>query len=457
MATIIEMPKLSDTMTVGTLITWLKKEGDTVKPGDMIAEVETDKATMELENFEEGVLLKQYAKEGDEVPVGAPVCAVGEKGETAPDMADKPANVESTDASEQAAQEKKQQPKPVAADKPAPRPAADPAKEAEAKKAQEQKPAPEARETDAEGRIKASPLARKIAEEKGVDLSTVEGTGPGGRIVREDIMKAAERPAAPQAAAAPATSATPAHTLATAPGLSIGGEDKIIKVSNMRGAIARRLLESKTTIPHFYLEMEIDSAPMSAMRESLNAGLAELKPEQGGMKLTVNDFILKGVVEALRRVPAANASWQGDKIVQYGSVHLAFAVAVEEGLVTPTIRNADQKTMRQIAAEARVLIKKARDRKLKPDEMSGSTFTISNLGMYGITNFYGIINPPNGAILSVGASIKKPVVDANDNIVVGQRMSLGLSGDHRVVDGAVGAEFLVALRKVLETPALMLV
>jgi len=446
---------------VGTLVTWLKKEGDSVAPGEMLAEVETDKATMELENFEEGVLLKQYAKEGDEVAVGGPVCAVGKQGEQAPDVGGASPKPAKSKPEEPPSEKEKAEAKPVAEDRQAPEPPAEAPKEEALDKAGDGKPAPapSPAASSENGRVKASPLARKVAEEKGVDLSTVQGTGPGGRIVREDVLKAAERPAPPKPAAAPsaAAPAAPAQTLATAPGFAIGGEDKVIKVSNMRGTIARRLLESKNTIPHFYLEMEIDAGPLNALPESVNAGLAELKPEQGGIKLTINDFILKGVVEALRRVPAANASWQGDKVVQYGAVHLAFAVAIEEGLLTPKIRDAHLKTIRQIALEARELIKKARDRKLKPDEMSGSTFTISNLGMYGITNFYGIINPPNGAILNVGASIKKPVVAANDNIVVGHRMSLGLSCDHRVVDGAVGAEFLVALRKVLENPALMLV
>lgn len=457
MATIIEMPKLSDTMTVGTLISWLKKEGDAVEPGDMLAEVETDKATMELENFEEGVILKLYVKEGDEVPVGAPVCAVGEKGEQAPEVSGKKAAMPEQAAdkkpSEPKQQEQRQQPESASGDKPAPEKETSESKQEAARQADKGE-GDKIQASEDGDRIKVSPLARKIAEEKGVDLSRVQGTGPNGRIVRADVLKAAEDGTAkPQASATSAAKPSVAPAPAAGPAL----EDKEIKVSNMRGTIARRLLESKTTIPHFYLEMEVDAGPLMALRQSVNAGLADLSPEQGGAKFTVNDYILKATVEALRRVPAANSSWQGDKIVQYGAIHLAFAVAVEEGLVTPTIHNAHTKGLRQISAEARELIDKARSRKLKPNEMSGSTFTITNLGMYGIRNFYGIINPPNGAILSIGATVKKPVVDKNNNIVVGQVMSLGLSGDHRVVDGAVGAEFLVELRKIIENPALMLV
>jgi len=402
MASIIEMPKLSDTMTTGTLAKWLKKEGDTVASGDMIATVETDKATMELECFEDGVILKQYAAEGDEVAVGAPVCAVGEKGEAAPASDSAPAAVTAA-----APAPVTESPAPTAA--PAEAPAATPA-----------------------GRVKASPLAKKVASAKGIDISTVHGTGPGGRVVRDDVDKAAAAPAPGTVSAAP-------------------GADTIIKVNNMRATIARRLLEAKTTIPHFYLETEVDVGPLLVLRGKLNDALAN-----EGVKLTVNDFILKASIEALRRVPSANSSWLGDKIVQYGAVHIAFAVAVEEGLLTPTIKDADRKSLRQISADAKVLATKARDRKLTPAEMSGSTFTISNLGMFGITNFFGIINPPNGAILCVGTTVKKPVVNDKDQIVVGQRMSLGLSCDHRVVDGAVGAKFLAALKLLIEAPELML-
>ena len=298
--------------------------------------------------------------------------------------------------------------------------------------------------------VKASPLAKRVAAEKGVDISSIEGSGPGGRIIREDVEKAAS---APKAAKPAPKAEAPSPAKSAGPAIVVGlpAEDVVIKVNNMRGTIARRLLESKNTIPHFYLEIEVDAAPMLALRKKLNEGLADQ-----GVKLTVNDLILKGAIEALRRVPAANSSWLGDKIVQYGAVHMAFAVAIDEGLLTPTIKDADRKSIRQISVEAKDLAAKARDRKLTPAEMSGSTFTITNLGMFGIENFFGIINPPNGAILCVGATVKKPVVNARDEIVVGQRMRLGLSCDHRVVDGAVGAQFLAALKKLLESPELML-
>ncbi len=421
MASIIEMPKLSDTMTSGTLARWLKKEGDKVSSGDMIASVETDKATMEVECFDDGVILKTFVAEGDSVPVGAPMCAVGKPGEAVPGAGGA-------------------SPAPAAADKPA------------------ESAAPEAPKAEASAndgtRIKASPLAKRVAAEKGVDLAALSGTGPGGRIVRADVEAAAGSPAAttPEAPKS-APAAKPQKAAPPAPSL-VAGEapaDTEIKVNNMRATIARRLLESKTTVPHFYLETEVDVAPLLALRQKLNEGL-----ESEGVKFTVNDFILKASIEALCRVPAANSSWMGDKIVQHGAVHMAFAVAIDEGLVTPTIRDADRKSLRLISAEAKALAAKARDKKLTPNEMTGSTFTISNLGMFGITNFFGIINPPNGAILCVGASVKKPVVNEKDEIVVGVRMSLGLSCDHRVVDGAVGAKFLAELKKLLESPELML-
>lgn len=438
MAEIIEMPKLSDTMTTGTLVSWLKKEGDAVSAGDMIAEVETDKATMEVECFEDGVILKHYIKQGESVAIGEAICAVGEKGEKAPDVGKSggtpPAKAEKTEGAEQPQAQKK--------DKPEESPAPAPTQEVAEKASGESK-------TDSAGRIKASPLARKMATDKGIDLSTIEGTGPGGRIVKEDVLKA-EKTGGTQKASAPA--AQPAAAPA-APIL----EDQEIPVSNMRAAIGRALVASKTEAPHFYLQMEVDGAPLAQLRTDLNDRLAELPPEQGGVKFTVNDLILKAAAEAVRRVPAINRSWHGKTIKQHGAVQLAFGVAIDDGLVTPVIRDAQAKTLRQIAQEAKELIGKARKKKLKPDEMSGSTLTVTNLGMFGISDFYGIINPPNAAILSVGATIRQPVVDDAGNIVVGYRMKVGLSGDHRVIDGAVGAQYLAALREILETPALMLV
>ncbi len=434
MAEIIDMPKLSDTMETGTLIKWLKSEGDTVAAGDILAEVETDKATMELESFDDGVILKLVVAEGDSVAVGQPVAVIGEEGESVPENLG-------------------------GATTPTPPPAEDSGdtEKTTSSTASEPDEEPESSVDEDGARIKASPLARKIAANEGISLASLQGSGPGGRIVKADVLAALGNgtQSASQSATPPKTTPSSPDTPA-APSVPVDADARL-PVSSMRGVIAKRLLESKTQIPHFYLQIEVDAAPLMELRSGLNRSLAELPAEKGGIKFTVNDFILKASAEALRRVPMANASWGGDHIATHSAVHLAFAVAVEEGLVTPTIKNAHAKSLRQIAVEAKELIGKAKNKKLKPDEMSGSTFTVTNLGMYGIDSFYGIINPPNSAILSVGATIKKPVVDAQGNIVAGQRMMIGLSGDHRVVDGAVGAAYLAALKEILETPALMLV
>ena len=458
MAEIIEMPKLSDTMSTGTLVKWLKQEGDPVTAGDMLCEVETDKATMEVECFDDGVLIKQYCGIGDEVPVGGAIAAIGEKGEKAPEApkvevaGDKSQEAEKAEAADEA-------------EKPAKAPAglgecndksdgsedADASEEAEAAKQGRQGAVESGTGSEESGdgkRIKASPLARKIAAEKGLNLAQIKGSGPGGRIVKDDVLNAKQAPAAKESAQA-ATSA-PAAPVATLEAMEL-------PVSNMRKSIAKALVASKTQAPHFYLQIEVDGAPLAKLRAELNAKLADLPKEHGGTKFTVNDLTLKAAAEAVRRVPAINRSWEGDKIVQHANVHLAFGVAIDDGLVTPVIRAAETKGLRQIGAEAKVLIKKAREKKLAPNEMSGSTLTVTNLGMFGISDFYGIINPNNAAILSIGATIKKPVVNENDEIVVGQVMKIGLSGDHRTIDGAVGAQYLQALKEILETPALMLV
>ena len=430
MATLIDMPKLSDTMTVGTLVKWLKNEGDPVASGDMIAEVETDKATMEVECFDDGVLIKQYCGVGDEVAVGGAIAAVGEAGEEAP------AAEKSTPA--------------VAT----PEPEATPAAEAPAPAPVSPEPAPEVVSapvvpaTTTGSRIKASPLAKKIAAEKGIDLATIHGSGPSGRIVKADVENAQASATTPTAAQA--TSPEPVEPAATLEALEI-------PVSNMRKSIGKALVASKTQAPHFYLQIEVNGAPLAALRKELNTKLANLPPEHGGTKFSINDLTLKAAAEAVRRVPAINRSWEGDSIKQHPNVHLAFGVAIDDGLVTPVIRAAETKGLREIGAEAKVLIKKARSKKLTPNEMSGSTLTVTNLGMFGISDFYGIINPNNAAILSIGATIKKPVVNENDEIVVGQVMKIGLSGDHRTIDGAVGAKYLQALKEILESPSIMLV
>jgi pyruvate dehydrogenase E2 component (dihydrolipoamide acetyltransferase) len=431
MATLIDMPKLSDTMTVGTLVKWLKNEGDPVASGDMIAEVETDKATMEVECFDDGVLIKQYCGVGDEVAVGGAIAAVGEAGEEAP----------AAETNTPATATPEPEPAPVAeAPTPAP-PAPEPAPEVVV-------PEPVVAASTTGSRIKASPLAKKIAAEKGIDLTTIHGSGPSGRIVKADVENAQASVATP--AVAQAVSPEPVEPAATLEAMEI-------PVSNMRKSIGKALVASKTQAPHFYLQIEVNGAPLAALRKELNSKLANLPPEHGGTKFSVNDLTLKAAAEAVRRVPAINRSWEGETIQQHPNVHLAFGVAIEDGLVTPVIRSAETKGLREIGAEAKALIKKARGKKLTPNEMSGSTLTVTNLGMFGISDFYGIINPNNAAILSIGATIKKPVVNENDEIVIGQVMKIGLSGDHRTIDGAVGAQYLQALKEILESPSIMLV
>ena len=458
MPQIIEMPKLSDTMTVGTLVKWLKKEGDAVKSGDMLAEVETDKATMELESFFDGTLLKIFAQGGSQVAIGSPLCAIGKPGEKVDEPAGQPAApataktadappAEKEKAGASTASKNEVQAQPVAA---TPAPKAD--------EVSDLTPARPVAPAQAEGeRLKISPLARKLAAEKGLDASRMKGSGPGGRIVRADVLAFEKNgggkvgtggPARPSGAQPP-----------SGPGIFTKGpiqEEKTVQVSNMRGAIARRLLESKTQLPHFYLEIEIDAAPLLALREQLNTGL-----ENEGVKLSVNDFILKASAGALRRVPQVNASWETaasgqGQIHTFSAAHVSFAVAIDDGLITPVIRDTHLKSIFQISTEAKSLGKLAKDKKLKPDQFTGGTFCVSNLGMMGIPRFSAIINPPNAAILAVGTTVKKPVVK-NDQIVIGQTMTLTLSCDHRVVDGAIGAQYLNALKTLLESPALLLV
>lgn len=440
MADIIEMPKLSDTMTVGTLVKWLKKEGDTVQSGDMLAEVETDKATMELESFFDGTLLKLFADAGAQVAIGEPLCAIGEKGENVEAPARKPA------AAPAAEEKKPEAPKVAAASAPA-APAPVPAPEPE--------PTPEPTSAPT-GRIRVSPLARKLAEAKGIDLSRIKGSGPHGRIVREDVIAAEKNPPAPAAAPkAPAAGAgipaKPAWPWRSALDKSAVQAEGTTSLSNMRATIARRLVESKTQIPHFYLEIEVDAAPLGALRDQLNAGLGN-----DGVRLSVNDFVLKACALALRAVPAVNASWDASGVKAHAHAHVSFAVAIDEGLITPVIKDTDRKSLFEISNEAKDLAKRAKAKKLAPNEFTGGTFCVSNLGMMGIERFSAIINPPNAAIIAVGTTVKKPVV-VNDQIVIGERMALTLSCDHRVVDGALGAKFLNAVKDHLERPALLLV
>jgi pyruvate dehydrogenase E2 component (dihydrolipoamide acetyltransferase) len=430
----IEMPKLSDTMTEGTLVRWIKKVGDNVAVGDVLAEIETDKATMEMEAFDEGVLTEIYVQDGNKAEVGQKLALLAAKGEKI-DSAGTKTSPENKPEPEQ--------PKEAPAST-APKETAETKAPAKTDGAQQTPSAPV--ETTSPGRIKASPLARKVAAELGVDLGTLQGSGPGGRIVREDVVASGQSTAPKPASAAP--SPTP-----KAPALVPALEDKKIPLSGMRKTIVSRLLESKTTIPHFYLQAEIDAGPLTSLRQTINAAA-----EAAGLgKLTVNDFILKATAVAATRVPLANAAFAVDSILQFANIQLACAVAVEEGLVTPVIREAQSKTIGQISAAIKDLASRARSKKLKPDEYQGGTITVSNLGAYGVEQFYAIINPPQAVIVSVGTIVKKPVINAAGEIVPGQRIILGVSCDHRVVDGAVGAQFLGEMKKFLENPTLLLI
>ena len=426
MAAYLKMPKLSDTMSEGTLVKWLKKEGDTVSMDEDIAEVETDKATMTMPSFDEGILHKIYVKEGETVVLGASLALILEPGEEPPADADQaPASA----SAEKPAETKEEAPAAEKSDTPAETKSAAPAPAAKS-------PAPAA--PAAGGRIKASPLARKLAEEQGVDLRRITGSGPGGRIVKKDVLNA------------PAGGGG-GSSLGLLPAPASRG-DQSIPLTGMRRVIAQRLLESKTTIPHFYLNIEIDTEPLMSLREQVNAA----STANGGPKYTVNDFIMRATVLATDSVPAVNASFQGDSILQHGEINLSVAVAIEEGLVTPVIRSAQMKSIKELAAELKDLAARAKDKKLAPAEMQGGTITISNLGAFGIGNFDAIINPPQAAILAIGTITKQPVVNAANQIVPGQRMWIGMSCDHRVIDGAVGARFLSELKRFLETPVLLI-
>jgi pyruvate dehydrogenase E2 component (dihydrolipoamide acetyltransferase) len=436
----IQMPKLSDTMTEGTLVAWKKKKGDKVAAGDVIAEIETDKATMEWESPEDGTLTDIYVEEGGKVEVGERIAFIGAEGEAAPKEEKKTEPEPKAKEEDKSAADKKQQ---TETEKPAPAEDKEretaPPQESNETKAADKKTGPKIEGAD-EARIKASPIARRLAGERGIDLSTVKGTGPDGRVTENDVraVTKAQGPA-PQAKFAP--SRIPA------------GEGSRISLTGMRKIIAERLVESKGPVPHFYLNIEIDAGPlMTARAELKSAG-----EKSDNAKITVNDFILKAAVDAAVKVPKANASFDGDAIVQYNDVNLGIAVALEEGLVTPVIRAAQGKSLREISEAVKDLAHRARNKRMKPEEFQGGNFTVSNLGSYGIDNFSAIINPPQGFILSIGAIVKKAVIDDCDQIVPGQRMSIGMSCDHRVIDGALGAEYLKALRQLLENPTLLLI
>lgn len=432
----IEMPKLSDTMTEGTLIKWNKQVGDSIEIGDVIAEVETDKATMEMEAFDEGTLTEILVAEGAKVDVGAVLGVMLEDGEEAG----------------------------AAAATSAPAPAATPATAtAEAAPVAATQAAASAPATthDNGDRIRVSPLARKIAGANGVDLTTVEGSGPSGRIVKVDVegKSGGAAPSGLTAAAAGLAASVKSKSqsapkAAPAPiNPTVGGEDQVIPLTSMRRIIADRLLTSKTTIPHFYLHVEADTAPLMTLRKQVNAQAEQTH----GNKYSVNDFILRAVINAAQAVPEVNASYNGDSIVQFAKIGISVAIAVEEGLVTPVIKDAANKSMLNISQEVKALAGKARDKKLHPSDYDEGTITVSNLGAWGIQSFDAIVNPPQAVILSVGTIVNKPVVNANGEIVAGQRMDIGVSCDHRVVDGAVAAKFIGEIKKLIENPALMLV
>jgi len=420
-------------MTEGTLVSWKKKKGDKVSAGEVIAEIETDKATMEWESPEDGTLTEIYVEEGGKVNVGDKIAFIGGEGEEAPKKEEK----KEPEKKEEKSEEKTEKPAP--AEK----------KEKETAPPQEKKKPVEASVSPArteEARVKASPVARRVAAELGVDLASVKGTGPEGRVTETDVRAAAKSVAA--VADRGGAKPQPKHV----PSIK-AGEGARIQLSGMRKIIAQRLVESLGPIPHFYLTIEINAAPLMAARE-------ELKSAGEGAdtsKITVNDFVLKAAVQAAVKVPRANASFDGDAVVQYADVDLGIAVAIEDGLLTPVIRAAQNKSLPEISEQVKDLASRARNKRMKPEEFQGGTFTVSNLGGMGIDSFSAVINPPQGFILAIGKVTKVPVIDESDQIVVGHRMSITMSCDHRVIDGALGAEYLKELRHLLENPALLLV
>ncbi len=426
----IDMPKLSDTMTEGTLIKWHKKIGDAIEIGDVLAEIETDKATMEMEAFDDGVLTDIIVQEGQKAPIGSVLAVLNGNAQSnlIPEL--KPA---------------------VAAVVPV-IPAATPVIPAATPAADE--------------RIKASPFARKLATELQVDIASVTGTGPGGRIVAENIKATAQKSvgatSVEAAAAAALTAAIKAKTsvlpaqIPAAPTSAailpvIHAEDEIIELSTVRKITAARLLTAKQTIPHFYLHLEADVSPLTDLRKLINDQTAQTH----GNKYSLNDFILLAVVHAIKAVPAVNSAFANDSIVRFKHIGLTIAVAIEDGLITPVIKQAETKSLLTISREVKDLASRAKARKLKPAEFDGGTITVTNLGAWGITSFDAIINPPQAAILSIGAVVEKPVVK-DGSVVPGWRMDIGLACDHRVIDGAIAALFLAEVKRLIEHPAVML-
>ena len=444
----IQMPKLSDTMTEGTLVAWKKKKGDKVSAGDVLAEIETDKATMEWESPEDGTLTEIYVEEGGKVNVGDKIAFVGGEGEEAPVEEKKEETKEPSEKEEEKKPEetKAKEKEPKEGEKKEPK-KKEPEKKGEPKKEKKEKAVeagvPPAQPTrlqpqTEEARVKATPVARRVAAELGVDLSSVKGTGPEGRVTETDVRAAAKSKGAAQKVPAPSIKA---------------GESARIQLSGMRKIIAQRLVESLGPVPHFYLNIDIDAGPLMAAREELKSAGEGAEAS----KITVNDFVLKAAVQAAVKVPRVNASFDGDAIVQYADVDLGIAVAIEDGLLTPVVRAAQNKSLREISEAVKDLAHRARNKRMKPEEFQGGTFTVSNLGGMAIDSFSAVINPPQGFILAIGRITKMPVIDDGDQIVVGHRMTITMSCDHRMIDGALGAAYLKELRHLLENPALLLV
>jgi len=448
MATNILMPALSPTMTEGTLARWLKKEGDTIKAGDVIAEIETDKATMEVEAVDEGVLGKILVDDGTEgVKVNAPIAILVDRGEAVPDAAPAATPPREVAPPSPAAPNRPPQPAPP---QPSPPPAAAPAVA----------PAPAAGNGHDSGgeRIFASPLARRMAKQAGIDLAAIKGTGPSGRIVRADIEAAQSgaRPApaappqpgsAPSAQPAPAAAAPPAPA-ARAP--AVTAAHKLVPHSSIRKVIARRLTEAKSTVPHFYVSMDIEIDALIELMDKLNAK-SPPREHPDWHFITINDLVIKASALALRKHPTVNAAWTEDGMAMFEDVDISVAVAIPDGLITPIVRSADKKGLLTISREMKDLATRARAGKLRPEEFQGGGFSISNMGMFGVSEFAAIINPPQAAILAVGAGAKRPVVK-NDALAIASVMTVTLSVDHRVVDGALGAQWLRTLKQIIEDP-----
>ena len=507
----VTMPRLSDTMEEGTIASWLKKPGEQVNKGDVIAQIETDKATMDLTAFEAGTLQEILAPEGSTVAIGEPVARIGsgpagdakaapaeakeppaEAKERPAEAKEPPAEANEPPAEAKAPPAEKAATPPAAEETGSETPQTEEAREnvseaaepTESPARQEQRPTttdtteapaqPRQRQTPsgptepseapaqgaeaADGKVRASPMARHIAAEHGLDISRISGSGPQGRVIRADVEAAlsapggAEAPAAPSAEAPPPSAAAQPSAGAPQPAAApAGADDERVNLSQMRRTIARRMAESTRTVPHFFLTTTVDATEMASLRKQINAQLPE-----DGVKITFNDMVVKGAAIAIRKVPEVNVSFADDSLIRHKRVHIGVAVATERGLIVPVIRDVDQKSIGQVGRETRDLAERANSGKLQPTEYSGGTFTVSNLGMFGVEQFNAVINPPEAAILAVGAIVREPT-ELNGQVVLRERMKLTLSVDHRALDGAIGARYLQALKAILEKPMQLLV